>query len=342
MNFKNPSKLLLLTGAAFVAPQAHAFDEWDQPSDWTRNLRVGMQIGLNINAKFKTSGAFAVPGSGASANGVKFDNGYVLKDSSGSTDGRTWNWGYDNASQLSGSTLTYKSTTGYDVQNSGTRSKGDEPYVGFDMGYGWTFARLGSAKVGAEFGFGLLPISISDRQPLQATLSSQNSTVDTTGIEVPLGGYHGTFQGPGVTIPTAVTPGAISTTNGPVSGSRTLDVNLYTFRLGPTLFWELNPKIGVGVSAGGAFGIVSGDYEFRERPAGSTGNFFTGKFGKTDFVYGGYISALTTYRIEDHGDLFLGAQFMSLTDSTFRQGGREAKLGLGSGIYITAGINWPF
>jgi hypothetical protein len=341
MKFKNPSKLLLFTGAFLVAPQARAFDDWDPPSDWTRNFRIGMQIGLNINAKFKTSGTFAIPGIGSTANGVTFDNGYVLKDSSGSAT-ETWNWGYNDPGQLTGSTLTYKSTTGYDVQNSGTRTKGDEPYVGFDMDYGWTFARLGSAKVGAEFGFSFLPIKISDTQPLQATLSSQESTVDTGSIIVPGAPYHGTFQGPGALLSRDITPGAIVPTTGPVSGSRTLDVNLYNFRLGPTLFWELNPKIGVGVSAGGAFGIVSGDYEFRERPTGSTGNFFTGKFGKTDFVYGGYISALTTYRVEDHGDLFLGAQFMSLTDSTFKQGGREAKLGLGAGVYITAGINWPF
>jgi hypothetical protein len=341
MNFKSSSKLLLLTGAAFVAPQAHAFDEWDQPSDWTRNFRVGMQLGLNISAKFKTTGAFNVPGTAGGPNGFTFDNGYVLQDSSGSP-GETWNWGYDDPGQLSGNTLSYQSTTGYNVQDSGTHSKSDDPYVGFDMAYGWSFARWGSAKVGVEFGFGLLPISISDNQPLQASLSTQDYEVDASGVIVPEDGYHGSFEGPGVIIPRTVTPTSNSTVDGTVSGSRSLDVTLYSFRLGPTLFWELTPKAGVGVSAGGAFGIVSGDYKFRERPTTSTGNFLTGKFGNTDAVYGGYISALTTYRIEDHGDIFLGAQFMSLTDSTFKQEGREAKLGLGAGIYFTAGINWPF
>lgn len=344
MNFKNSSKLLLLTGAAFVAPQAQALDDndlWDQPADWSRHFRIGMQLGLNVKAKFKTAGTFNVGGVGQGPDGYRFDNGYVLKDISGNPD-ETWYFGYDNANQLVGSTLNFQSTSSYDVQNSGTRTKGDEPYVGFDLGYGWTFGSLGSARLGAEFGFGLLPISISDRDPLQATLTTQDYTVDTSGVSVPAGGYHGSFEGPGVIISRDVVPGGTSTPSGPVSGSRTLDVLLYNFRLGPTLFWELNPRFGVGVGAGGAVGIVSGDYKFNERPSGSTGASFKGKFSETDFVYGGYVNALVTYRIEQSGDIFLGAQYMPLSDSTFKQGGREAKLDLSSGIYITAGINWPF
>jgi predicted porin len=98
----------------------------------------------------------------------------------------------------------------------------------------------------------------------------------------------------------------------------------------------------VGVSAGGAFGFVTGDYRYAERPSGSHGPFSSGKFGKTDLVFGAYASGIATYRIEEHGDLYLGLQFMSMSDSTFRQGGREAKLGLGAAFYVTAGINWPF
>jgi hypothetical protein len=115
-------------------------------------------------------------------------------------------------------------------------------------------------------------------------------------------------------------------------------------RLGPTLYWDLGRRWGVSASAGPAVGLVSGDYRFDE--TGQLGNgetaHNTGKFGKTDVVFGGYANGLALFRLEKGGDLFAGVQFMSMTGSTFSNGGREAKLNLGSSIAFTFGINWPF
>jgi hypothetical protein len=210
------------------------------------------------------------------------------------------------------------------------------------MGYGWSFARWGEARIGAELGVGILPINISDKRTLNASLSSQDFSIPVGPLVVPQAPYHGSFEGPGITVPATPDAAEPTSSDGQVAGSRTLDVTLYSIRLGPTISWQLSPKVGVGLSAGGAFGIVSGDYRFSERPVGSTGAFNTGSFGKTDLVFGAYASGIATYLLEEHGDLYLGVQFMSLSDSTFHQGGREAKLGLGSAFYITAGVNWPF
>jgi hypothetical protein len=304
-----------------------------------------MSMGLNIKAKFTTTGTYKITANPAVAHGFKFDNGYVLEDVSGSTDGKTWNWGYLKSDQFNSEegALHFQSTSSYDVTGGGSKSVTDNPYIGFDLAYGWAFARWGDAKVGVELGVGIMPINISDKRHLAATLHGTDYAVSVPGgVILPEGPYNGSFEGPGATIGFPPTPTGDSEVEGEIAGSRTLDVTLYSLRLGPTLFWELNPKVGVGVSAGGAFGVVSGDYKFAERPAGSQGAFATGKFGQTDVVFGAYASGIATYRIEDHGDLFLGVQFMSMSDSTFRQGGREAKLGLGSTFYITAGINWPF
>ena len=169
-------------------------------------FRVGMQLGLNIKAKFTTTGSYSIPATAPGANGVTFDDGYVLPDISGSPDD-TWNWGYNNASQLNGDTLTFQRTTGFDVQNGGTHTAKDDPYLGFDMGYGWSFARWGSAKVGAELGVGILPISITDSHSFLADLSTETFDVDTTGVIIPENGYHGSFEGPGVLIPRTLPPG---------------------------------------------------------------------------------------------------------------------------------------
>ena len=119
---------------------------------------------------------------------------------------------------------------------------------------------------------------------------------------------------------------------------------MYNFRLGPTLFWNLHRRWAVNASAGPAVGILTGDYHFDEIGLlGSGGTtHITGKFGKTDLVYGGYANGLLLYHLEEHGDLFAGVQFMSMTGSTFSKGGREAKLNLGAAVHFVAGINWPF
>src|SRR5437868_6550343 len=102
MNTVNFRIWLALAGCATVPSSTLAqslYSDHDNPSDWTRNFRLGAAVGFNIKAKFKTTGSFLVTGAGAgSAN--KFDDGYVLPDNSGSPDGLTWNWGYDNSSQL--------------------------------------------------------------------------------------------------------------------------------------------------------------------------------------------------------------------------------------------------
>ena len=119
---------------------------------------------------------------------------------------------------------------------------------------------------------------------------------------------------------------------------------LYSFRLGPTLYWKLHRLWAVDVSAGPVIGILTGDYKFDETglldSGGTTHN--TGKFGKTDAVYGGYANALLLYHLEQNGDLFAGVQFMSLSGTTFQGTGRRADLNLGAGFQFTAGINWPF
>ena len=49
-----------------------------------------------------------------------------------------------------------------------------------------------------------------------------------------------------------------------ITGSHTLDVMLYTVRLGPSVYWDLNENFGLSASFGPAIGIVSGDYKYDE------------------------------------------------------------------------------
>jgi hypothetical protein len=214
------------------------------------------------------------------------------------------------------------------------------------MAYGGNLWDWGSAKIGWDFGFGLLPISIKDNLSLHGNVNRNVYAFDTTGIPsnlFPPAGYRG---GPTGTWSISGSPTSPVTTDqvpGDIVGSRKLDVMLYTFRLGPSVYWDLNEYLGLSASAGPALGIVSGNLQYNETiTIATTVNTYKGQVDATDVVYGGYVNATLLYHLEEHGDLYLGVQYMSLGNASISGGGREGRLNLGGQVYITAGINWPF
>jgi hypothetical protein len=322
--------------------------------DWTRNFRIGMLVGFNIKADFKTGGSFNVSGSQPGATNMTgvdhiFDDGYVRVDDSGNAQGYTTYWGYQNESQHVGDTLEMHSTSSYSIDPH--NHDGDQSvFVGFDLAYGGNLWRGERLRVGWEFGFGLLPISISDDSQMsgEATQNTYSFNIPPASgggtVVIPGAPYNGGSSGSGQpSIKDIATLIGSSSTNTTISGSRTLDVILYTFRLGPTLFWDVNDYIGLQVGAGPALGFIAGEYRYNETIDSGNGPVQSkGSFSDSDLVYGGYVNATVTYHAVANGDLYLGIQYMPLGSASFSQGGRQAKLDLSGAMYLSAGINWPF
>jgi hypothetical protein len=313
--------------------------------DWTRHFRIGALVGFNIGANFNEKGLFNISGNNA-ANGI-YDDGYVRVDQTGNAGGYTGYWGYNNASQYNAAaqTLTMHSASSYSTAGSSKDDGG--PFPGFDMAYGGNLWYWRHVRIGWELGFGLLPITITDNQSLSATVNQSAYTFDTGSIVVPGAPYQGGSSGRGPLIPG--TPASVTSQTlsaGTVTGTRTLDVMLYTVRLGPSFYWDLTENTSMSVSAGPAVGIASGDYSFDETIiTGNTSAHNTGSFGATDVVYGGYVNAMLMYHIVDNGrnaDLYIGAQYMPMGNATFSNGGREGRLNLDGQLYLSVGINWPF
>jgi hypothetical protein len=309
-------------------------------NDWTRHFRIGAMVGMNIGANFKTKGTFDISGN-KTASGI-YDDGYVRPDQSGDPDNTSF-WGYNNASQYNSvaQTLTMHGASSYST--TGSSSENGSAFAGFDMAYGDNIWYWKHARVGWEFGFGLLPINITDGKPMSATVSQSTYTFNTGGIVVPGAPYQGGSSGVGPYIPSS--PANVATTNSPgtVTGKRSLDVMLYTFRLGPTFYWDLNKYFGMQLGAGPALGLVSGTYHYNETITTSVSSSHnTGQFGFTDLTYGGYVNGTLLYHIINDADLYLGAQYMPMGNASFSSGGRSGQLNLGGQLYISAGINWPF
>jgi hypothetical protein len=308
--------------------------------DWTRHFRIGAMAGMNISANFSMKGQFNIPGNNA-ANG-NYDDGYVLTDNTGNAFDQTGYWGYNKPSQLAGSSLYMHSTTSYSA--SGSSEASGSVFPGFDMAYGGNLFYLGRARIGWDLGFGFLPISITDNSSMSASVNQTTFTFNTGGIIVPGAPYQGGFNRNGEsTISTNFTT-SNGTNNGTINGSQKLEVMLYTVRLGPSVYWDLNESFGLSASVGPAIGIVSGDYKYDEIvSAGDVSTHNRGKFGATDLVYGGYVNATLMYHVPgENADIYLGAQYMPMKDASFSSGGREAQLKLGGQVYISAGVNWAF
>ncbi|MFZ0827664.1 MAG: hypothetical protein WAO02_09605 [Verrucomicrobiia bacterium] len=309
--------------------------------NWTRHFRIGAMVGLNISANFNITGPLTTSGP---LQGI-FNDGYVRSDGTGANTGF---WGYNDSSQYNAANHTlsmhavssYSPTTGASVKEDGSA------FPGFDMAYGGNIWAWGNARIGWELGFGLLPISITDNHTMNASANQSTYIFDTQGIVLPGAPYQGTLGGAGEPIipvkPSQITTQPISGT-GTITGTRTLDVTLYTVRLGPSVFWDLNEYFGVSAGAGPAVGIVSGNYSFNETiniNAFSAQN--NGQIDATDVVYGGYVNASLMYHVVPNGDFYVGLQYMSLGNATISGTSREGQLNLGGQVYISAGINWPF
>lgn len=316
-------------------------------SDWARNFRVGVLTGFNINADFRMHGNFGIGGSRPGATGVSgvnhiYDDGSVRVDDTGNAGGYTTFWGYDHADQYDpvNHTLQMHSTGNFSGSSKG-EGDDDSPYIGFDLAYGGMIWRGERLRVGWEFGFGMLPISVSENSTFSGTKSENTYEFSVPDIVVPGAPYQGSASGydqPSIHDVATL----VGSTTGPatISGSRTLDVTLYAFRLGPSLFWDLNRSLGLSLSAGPAFGLVSGEYRYDEIIDDEVRN--KGRFSASDIVFGGYVNGTLTYHATQNGDLYISAQYMPLGNPTFSQGGRQAELDLSGAIYLSAGVNWPF
>ena len=307
--------------------------------DWTQHLRVGALVGLNISAKFSMNGAFGVSGNNP-AHGI-FDDGYVRVDNTGDVGGGTTYWGYENASQLNGTTLAMHAATSFSA-NSDTKADGGA-FPGFELAYGDDLFNWKHARVGWEAGFGLLPIKITDNSPMSATVDQSTYTFNVGNVVIPQAPYFGNPGGSSVVIPDTASATNQTLAAGTVTGTHTLNVMLYTLRLGPSIDWDLSRRVGLSLGAGPAVGVVSGDYSYNEViTANGVSANNSGKISGTELVYGGYVNAMVLYHVVDHGDVYAGLQFMPMSNATISGGGREGQLNLAGQLYFSFGINFPF
>ncbi len=332
------STLTLATATPFAL---HGADFPDDPN----RLSFGARFGFNFKADFSNNGAV---NSGPAAGGVNhtYNDGYVLLDSSGNAGGLTWNWGYQNASQVVGDTMQFNAIESSNPSASASNQVTDDPQYGAELTYQrviGVLSFLGSARWGLEASFGYTHLDLSDDRSATGPVTLTTDAYPLNGVLPPGAGYSGTFAGPGALLGDTPTR-TIASGTATLTSHQELSGQLYSIRLGPFAEWNLTPQLSLAASVGLTLAPASVDFDFAESStlAGGATSVVSGHSSETELLYGPYVSALLRYEFNERWGVYVGAQFQSLSDLEQSVGGRTARLDQDATFYGTVGVSWRF
>lgn len=339
--------LPLVAAEPDAAPRVQLGDP--QPPTMNR-FGVSYRAGFNISAQFKNVASVAHgpsdprgPGP-ATGGGIDrfYDDGYNRVDISGNKDGLTWFWGAKSPSQVSGDQLLMHSSSASTIDS---KSVDADVSNGFEVTYN---RELGRGKNntwswGVEGAFGWMNVSVGDNRPLTGGVRTITDAYNLGGVEV-TAPYSGDYTGPGTLIEDAPNRTTAFDANGTlVTGGRGFEADLFSFRLGPYVDLPLNKKWTVGLSGGLAVGVMDGTFSYDQLvAAGSSVTHQVGSTSNTDVLLGGYFSATLRYAINPAWSVFIGGQFVSLSDYTAKAGGQKVVVDLSATAFGTAGISYSF
>lgn len=204
------NRIVLSTALTLVAATPFTMHGEDSPeTDNLNRFSLGSRFGMNFKAKFHNSAVNSPgdPGSniGPATGGAdhEYQDGYVLLDSSGNAGGLTWNWGYQNSSQVVGDTMQFHSTQTTLRPLPAKNEVTDDPQYGLELTYQRTLGHFGSSgHWGFEVGFGYSDIDLRDDRTAQGLATTTTDSFALNGVLPPGPGYQGTYLGPGALLGT--------------------------------------------------------------------------------------------------------------------------------------------
>jgi len=333
---------LAAVGALVVIPFGAAAQSAGE-SDWN-HFGVDFRLGLNMKTTFSNIGASTASLPPPAIGGVdhNYSDGFVRVDSSGDKGGVTWNWGYQNASQVPGNDTILMHTA--NVESSAS-TRNDDPHLGLEGTYERDLGHFSSGGAwGIKLAFGYTELDVHDTQPLNGNVSLITDAYPLGGITPPLAPYSGSFNGPGPVIGDTPTR-SISTLQGAaqITGNRQVEAALYDFRLGPYVALPLFGQLSCQFSGGLAFGFANSTFSFSETTttiAGATQ--VSGSEHHVESMVGFYGEAGLAYQIIPEASVFAGGQYQYLGDFTQTVAGRSAEVDLRHSVFFVVGLQWHF
>lgn len=333
---------LWVAAAAGVVPLGAPAQNGDD-SDWN-HFGVDFRLGFNIKARFSnigtTAGLSVSPASGHADH--SYSDGFVRLDSSGDRGGLTWNWGYQNTAQVSGSgTLLMHA-----MSTEGAASAiNDDPRLGIELHYARDIGQVASGRWGLKAAIGFTDVKVRDTQPLTGNVNLITDAYPLNDITPPQAPYAGSFSGPGPTIGDTPTR-TVATVPGEalLTGSRQLDMWLYDLRFGPYLQMPLVHGLSFQAGGGLAVGLAESTFSFADTTSIAGGAVQTTGIGNNNSrtMVGFYGEAGLAYLVAPGVSLFGGGQFQYLGEFEQKVAGRVAQLDLRHSVYLLAGVQLHF
>lgn len=347
------AKPVLTSAAILAALAAHAGDEdCCGPDRDLNSLSFSARFGFNIGTRFKNPGHINLANIGRKTpDGLNFnyEDGYVLQDVSGGVDGYTYNWGFDNASQVSPAAspnnhLALSRTTSAEAMSSPWKdadvSMGGELVYRREFG---TFERSHNMHWGIEAAGNYANLSFNDHTSFGGMVTRQTDTfVPYPDAEI-TDPRQGTFNGPGTLLND--TPISKDFTSSPanISGIRKIDADMWGFRVGPYLEIPVARHLNASLSGGFAGAFLNVDASWNETlTVGTTQYPFSGGGHDNNWRFGYYLAANAEYQFAKDWSVVGGAQYQSLSKYEQAIAGRTVDIDLSHAIFVTLGLSYRF
>jgi hypothetical protein len=130
-----------------------------------------------------------------------------------------------------------------------------------------------------------------------------------------------------------------------VAEKRKFDADVWGFRLGPYVEYQLGRRWAVGRGRRSRRGhrqwrCIRGAK--RSPVNGVTDPTHSGKSSDSDVMFGWYVGRNILFHINERWDLNAGVQYQDVGKYHQNAGVREAELDLSKALFVTAGVSWRF
>ncbi len=333
--------------------------------DWNAGTRSSLSL-LNIGAGENYPGLDDIGPADAYADRT-YTDGFVRLDGGTAENGDTWNWGYQNASQLSGSLLSMHGGDGrraefsqaqdFDSGAFGGELDGNAPFI--EIAYmnpwrgEWNFGWQGSFMfLSTDTGAALSTFAATRGRTDYGI--SYTDVFDLGTVIAPQAPYAGSIQGPGPLLPNLpVSRTPVETVIGgeTVSAFNSIrtafDLNLSTLSFGPVLEYASGPWAFTG-STGFTLNFADWDVAQRETlfvssngSAPAAQNTWTSRNGGTEVLPGFYIQAAASRQITENWSLQLIGRYDWVDDFDMTAGTSNGSADV-SGWSLGAGVGFKF
>lgn len=315
-----------------------------------RSLTLGYRNAFNIRNSFKAVGNIgrSNPGPATRDTDHFYDDGYNRVDSTGNDhfgDQSTTFWGYQDSSQYDSSGSG--SIAMHSASSTGADSAGhtDDPVPGLEIVYSQDIIVNKHWHAGIEGAFNYQRVLANNSSPVNTTVTHITDVYQLNGAIPPTAPYDGPADLPGTLLgdtPTRTTTTAAES----VTGSRSLEANLFGLRVGPYIEFPLNRIVSVTLSAGATAVGVESEYEVNQTITIDTGTVpSVGSDIRGDVLFGGYAGGTVSAALSDQWSAFVGAQWQHVGTYSHHSGvngGGVAQLDLNNPIFVSAGVSFSF